>query len=68
MAELLFTAPFALQVLWVSRRTQDHCTIDDLSPSVVEPRREGHSKVSNLGAIWANLRQLAVLRGHLSRG
>ncbi|MFH1529456.1 MAG: glycosyltransferase family 2 protein [Pseudomonadota bacterium] len=36
-------------------------------PSVVEPRREGQSKVSNLGAIWANLRQLVVLRTYLSR-
>lgn len=36
-------------------------------PSVVEPRREGESKVSNLGAIWANLKQLVVLRAYLSR-
>ncbi len=36
-------------------------------PSVVEPRREGESKVSNVGAIWANLKQLLILRGHLFR-
>ncbi len=36
-------------------------------PSVVEPRREGESKVSNFGAIWANLKQLVVLRGSLFR-
>ena len=36
-------------------------------PSVVEPRREGQSKVSNVGAIWANLKQLVVLRTYLSR-
>ena len=37
-------------------------------PSVVEPRREGRSKVSNLGAIRANLSQLITLRRYLSRG
>jgi len=36
-------------------------------PSVVEPRRAGQSKVSNLGAIWANLKQLVVLRTYLFR-
>jgi glycosyltransferase involved in cell wall biosynthesis len=36
-------------------------------PSVVEPRRVGESKVSNLGAIWANLKQLLILRAYLSR-
>ena len=36
-------------------------------PSVVEPRREGESKVNNLAAIRANLEQLVKLRIHLSR-
>ena len=36
-------------------------------PSVVEPRREGRSKVSNVGAIWSNLKQLVTLRIYLSR-
>jgi len=31
-------------------------------PSVVEPRREGRSKVGNPAAAWANLKQLVVLR------